>query len=329
MKIMTHSVEEFKEFHWMMDMLQNIDVGLVVLNKKNKIQLWNSFMENHSGVIANDARNKNIFYLFPEIDKVWFQHKVASVFKMKIRAFSIWEQRPYIFKFKNYRPITAITHLMYQNVSIFPMLSTAGKVDNICIIIYDVTDTATNRCALNNLNDQLKILSKTDYLTGLNNRGYWQESQEFEYKKYTRYQHTVSLVIFDIDHFKRVNDCYGHSAGDDVIQSCAQQLMTCAREQDICGRYGGEEFVVLLSETDTQGAYAFSERLRKMIQNTSIHYQQIEIKITISLGICQLNPLIKSAKQWLEEADKALYQSKKKGRNQSTQYRCSKRYDIK
>ncbi|MCW9016783.1 MAG: PAS domain-containing protein, partial [Kangiellaceae bacterium] len=100
---MSDNIEQLKEFHWMMDMLQNIDVGLIVLNQNNEIQLWNSFMENHSGMLGVNAKGQNLFKLFPDIPADWFKHKVQSVFQLKTRAFSIWEQRPYIFKFKNYR----------------------------------------------------------------------------------------------------------------------------------------------------------------------------------------------------------------------------------
>jgi len=315
---MNNNIGQLKEFHWMMDMLQNIEVGLAVLNKNNELQLWNSFMENHSGILASSVRNRNLLELFPEIDKDWFQHKVESVFQLKTRAFSTWEQRPYIFKFKNYRPITGIAEFMYQNMSIFPIVSTTGEVNNICIIIYDVTDVATNRNALKDVNIQLEKLSRTDRLTGLNNRGYWQECQEREFSHFSRYQNKSSLVIFDIDHFKKVNDTYGHQAGDEVIRQCSSTLLNCARDVDVCGRYGGEEFVVLLPETDAKSALIFSERLRKSIENILVTYEQYEIKFTVSLGICQLNDKIKSAQQWLECADQALYKSKEGGRNKSS-----------
>lgn len=311
----------------MMDMLQNIDVGLVVLNKSNEVQLWNSFMENHSGILASNVRNKDIFALFPEIEKDWFQHKVESVFQLKIRAFSIWEQRPFIFKFKNYRPITGIAEFMYQNVSIFPIVSTTGNVENICIIVYDVTDVATNRHALKEVNVQLEQLSRTDRLTGLNNRGYWQECQEREFTHFQRYQNKSSLVIFDIDHFKKVNDTYGHQAGDEVIRQCSSTLLSCARDVDICGRYGGEEFVILLSETDAKNAMIFAERLRKKIERILVNYEQYEIKFTVSLGICQLEEKIESAKNWLEGADQALYQSKESGRNKTSVFDSKKTED--
>jgi len=315
---MSNNIDQLREFHWMMDMLQNIDVGLVVLNKKNEVQLWNSFMENHSGILSSNTRNKNLFELFPEIEKDWFQHKVESVFQLKTRAFSIWEQRPYIFKFKNYRPITGVAQFMYQNISIFPIVSTTGEVDNICIIVYDVTDVATNRNALKDANSQLERLSRTDRLTGLNNRGYWQECLEDKYSHYGRYKNNLCLVIFDIDHFKKVNDTYGHQAGDEVIRKCARALSSCARDVDICGRYGGEEFVVILSEANQQEALVFSERLRRLIEKITVIYEEYEIKFTVSLGICQLSDNIESAQRWLEKSDQALYKSKESGRNRTS-----------
>lgn len=314
---MSDNIEQLKEFHWMMDMLQNIDVGLIVLNQKNEIQLWNSFMENHSGMLGVNTKGQNLFKLFPDIPADWFQHKVQSVFQLKTRAFSIWEQRPYIFKFKNYRPITGTAEFMYQNISVFPLTSTTGEVSNICIIIYDVTDVAMSNKALESANRQLEFLSRTDRLTGLNNRGYWQECQEREFSRYQRHKNNTSLLIFDIDHFKNVNDTYGHQAGDEVIRICSRTLLACAREIDICGRYGGEEFVVLMANTEAEGARIFAERLRKLIARLKVTHDGKEIGFTVSLGICQLTESVKSAQQWLERADQALYVSKENGRNQT------------
>lgn len=311
------NVEQLKEFHWMADMLQNIDAGLVVLNRQFEIQVWNSFMENHSGILAPKVKDKNLFKLFPDIPEDWFKHKVESVFELKARAFTIWEQRPYIFKFNNYRPITGTAEYMYQNISVFPLTSTTGEVSNICIIIYDVTDIAVNSLALADANQQLEHLSRTDRLTGLNNRGYWQERQEREFARFQRHQTPCSLIIFDIDHFKAVNDTYGHAAGDEVIKIVARSLLATARDIDICGRYGGEEYVVLLENTDANGALVFAERLRKLIEKLTVTYEGQEIKFTVSLGICELTLAVGSAKQWLELADQGLYQSKEGGRNQT------------
>lgn len=133
---------QLKEFYWYIDILQNVDVGLAVLDKNYTIQLWNGFMENHSGQHPNSAKDENIFKLFPEIDQDRFRSKAESVFLLKSSAFSSWEQRPYLFKFKNYRPITCTAPYMYQNTTIIPLVSTTGEVNHICIIVYDVTEEA-------------------------------------------------------------------------------------------------------------------------------------------------------------------------------------------
>lgn len=314
---MSDNIEQLREFHWMADMLQNIDTGLVVLNRNNEIQVWNAFMENHSGILSSGVKNKCLFDIFPELPADWFKHKVESVFQLKTRAFTIWEQRPYIFKFKNYRPITGNADFMYQNISVFPLVSTTGEVSNICIIVYDVTDIATNSLALAKANKQLEHLSRTDKLTGLNNRGYWEERQQQIFARFKRHQHPCSLLIFDIDHFKNINDTYGHQAGDEAIRQCAQVLLDSARDIDICGRYGGEEYVALLENTNSDGALIFAERLRKKIESLKIDYEKHSFQFTISLGICELSPQIETAQQWLELADKGLYQSKQNGRNQT------------
>jgi diguanylate cyclase (GGDEF)-like protein len=315
---MSDKIDSLREFHWMMDMLQNIDVGLVVLNRKNEIQVWNSFMENHSGLLSSKTQGCDLFKLFPNIPQKWFQNKVEAVFQLKTRAFSIWEQRPYVFKFQNYRPITGTEEYMYQNISIFPLTSSSGEVSNICIIVYDVTDIATNSLALESANQELEKLSRTDRLTGLNNRGYWQECQELQFASFKRHQRPTSLIIFDIDHFKLVNDTYGHQAGDEVIRICSRTLLACARDIDVCGRYGGEEFVVLLENTDAKGANIFSERLRKFLEKLTVTYQSDEIKFTVSIGVSELSNNIETAQQWLELADQGLYHSKENGRNQTT-----------
>lgn len=133
------------EFHWLMDILQTIDVGLVVLDKKYTIKLWNGFMENHSGLRPDQTKGKNLFNLFPEIDEAWFKKKADTVFLLNTRAFTISEQRPYLFKFSNNHPITGRAEYMYQNATIIPLNNSDGSTEHICLIIYDVTQSAMSK----------------------------------------------------------------------------------------------------------------------------------------------------------------------------------------
>lgn len=155
---MTDTSSEFAEMHWLMDVLQSIDVGLVILDRDYKIQLWNGFMENHSGLRPDQVHDKSLFDSFHDIPETWFRQKAEPVFELKTRTFTIWEQRPYLFKFKNYRPITGRASYMYQNSSIIPLESIDGAVKHICLIIYDVTDTAVNQKDLSNANKNLALL---------------------------------------------------------------------------------------------------------------------------------------------------------------------------
>jgi diguanylate cyclase len=308
----------FEDVHWLMDILQNIDVGLVVMDIDYKVVMWNSFMQNHSGKTPEDVLQRSIFKVFPELSETWFRHKAQSVFVLQNATFTTWEQRPYLFRFPHYRPITGTAEHMYQNSTIIPLIDSKGLVEQICLIIYDVTDTAINKLAQQQANSQLQSLSRTDHLTGLYNRGYWELRLIQEFKRFDRYNQASTLIMMDIDHFKKVNDKYGHTVGDDVIRQVSRAVKEQVRDLDIAGRYGGEEFGLILTGTDTQGASIFAERLRTTIEKMVVISEGQQVRFTISMGISQLNANIADHRQWIEKADAALYQSKEGGRNRFT-----------
>ena len=309
---------DINELHWLLDIVQSIDVGVVVLDRDYNVEVWNSFMENHSGVSAEQASRHSLFELFPEIDQSWFTHKVETAVMLGTRAFTIWEQRPNLVHFKSYQPITGLADEMYQNVTILPLRSATGKTDHVCLIIYDVTGVAVNKRQLESANTKLQELALRDGLTGLLNRRYWESCLEREFARHQRYDNPVSLVIFDIDHFKRVNDTYGHQTGDEVIRSVAEITSRLARETDFAGRYGGEEFVILLPGTHLEGAAQFAERLRQAVEQQVLDYQGSPLSYTISLGVATISDDMANYQILLERADKALYASKEQGRNRVT-----------
>ncbi|MPQ66603.1 MULTISPECIES: diguanylate cyclase [unclassified Pseudomonas] len=311
---------DLNEFHWLLAIVQSIDVGVVVLDRDYCVQVWNTFMENRSGVQPKDASSQSFFSLFPEVDREWFSRKVESVATLGTPAFTIWEQRPYLVRFKNYQPITGQEDFMYQNTTLLPLRSTNSTITHICLVIYDVTDVATNRHQLQAANAKLQKLSSTDRLTGLYNRGHWEESLKAAYARNQRYGNATSLVMFDIDHFKRVNDTYGHQAGDKVIEHVADVVREHVRDSDVAGRYGGEEFGVVLSDTDKAGARFFAERLRKAIEALEVVHEGQSIRFTISLGVADLSLPSISHADLIAWADQALYASKKGGRNRVTVY---------
>ncbi|MBZ0333226.1 sensor domain-containing diguanylate cyclase [Marinobacter sp. AL4B] len=317
---MAFDSEHVDPFHWLADMIETVEVGLVVLDLDFRVQAWNGFMENHSGITATQIRGQQIFNAFPDIPKAWLTRKVDSVTTLNTRAFTSWEQRPYLFKFRNSRPITGTEEFMFQNLTISPLTNSRGKVDKVCLLIYDVTEFASSKQALERANEQLAKLSMTDRLTGLLNRGTWENLVDAEFERYGRYGQATTLVMFDIDHFKSVNDTYGHLAGDDVIRHSAQVTRDSIRQSDSAGRYGGEEFGLILPETDAENARILCERIRDAIAQSTVNTIAGDIRYTISMGIAQLTGGPENYMQWMQEADKALYGAKEGGRNKVVIY---------
>ncbi len=311
---------QIDKLYSLMEILRNIDVGLVVIDQELKIQFWNDFMENHSGRLSAEVKHQAITGLFSEIPNDWFRKKVDSVFLLQNKAFMIWEQRPYLFRFDNYRPVTGGAEFMYQNVTFIPLFTADGKVTHICMIVYDVTDMAVHKQGLQKANQELAILSQTDGLTKLYNRAHWEDCLEREYKRWQRVKQRACLLMLDIDHFKSINDNYGHPVGDDVIRHLAQLIQNNAREIDVSGRYGGEEFAIILGDTSLQDAALLAERLRKAVEEAVVNSDGQSLKYTISLGIAALEVGIQSGQEWIACADKALYSSKENGRNRVSLY---------
>jgi len=303
------------EMHWKHDLLGSIEVGIVVLDKEFNVQVWNQFMENHSSIVPGMIQGKNVFEFFPEIDEEWFTRKAAPAFSLKSPVFIIWEQRPYLFHFNCNRPITSQADHMYQNITIFPLASLTGEVEQVCLVIYDVTDEAVSRLGMQSLNSQLEKISRVDDLTGLYHRRFWEEQFVMEYKRDKRSESPSALVMLDIDHFKKVNDTYGHTAGDEVIKALAGIIKKATREIDIAGRYGGDAFAIILPDTPVANVEFVAERIRRLVEKYTVVYDEINISFTISIGIAGFKHTHKDSTHWLDTADKALYQAKESGRN--------------
>lgn len=309
---------DLKEFDWMMVLLQNIDVGIIVLDRNYHVQVWNTFMENHSGIKPQTIRNKKLFEMCPEIPEDWFKRKCEAVFQLKHHSFNTWQEKPYLLKYKNYRPITNPEKYMYQNFTIFPITTSSGEAEHIAIVIYDATDVVLSKKELLKTNQALKQQSRTDQLTLLFNRGYWEFRLQQEFDRFMRYRNVSTLIMLDIDHFKKINDTYGHPAGDEVIRYLATTIEKLKRNTDIAGRYGGEEFSILLVDTNSEQAGIFAQRLLETIESSVIHFQGTPLRVTISIGLAEFSESDDNYEKILSRADEALYVSKGNGRNQFT-----------
>ena len=162
---------------------------------------------------------------------------------------------------------------------------------------------------------QTQMRAMTDSLTQLPNRGAYDLYLEKEQERFRRYGSPLSLLVCDVDKFKRINDQYGHQAGDKVLQLIAKQIKKGTRETDFLTRYGGEEFVVILPETESEAAFQVGEKIREQVANSPFHFKGVRVQITISCGIASFKKGYRS-EQVFDAADAALYQAKESGRNQ-------------
>ncbi|HEV8401384.1 MAG TPA: diguanylate cyclase [Gemmatimonadales bacterium] len=158
-------------------------------------------------------------------------------------------------------------------------------------------------------------LSRTDDLTGLNNRRAFTELAKRALEQARRYGRPLALVMFDIDHFKHVNDTYGHAAGDRVLQALAQAIRGAARDPDIAGRLGGEEFALLLPETSGPEAVTLAERLRRVVGGIGVPHDGATISFTCSFGVAARQEDVAVLDTLLNRADEALYRAKRQGRD--------------
>tara|TARA_R110001583_G_scaffold67490_8_gene192961 strand:+ start:8160 stop:9503 length:1344 start_codon:yes stop_codon:yes gene_type:complete len=166
------------------------------------------------------------------------------------------------------------------------------------------------------MKEQFKLLANTDYLTNLYNRRFFMEQGEREFSRAKRHQTPFAIISVDIDYFKKINDDFGHPAGDHVLKIVSQLLLKSIRKEDILARIGGEEFTIILPETTLENANTLAERTRECIQNEIIIYpKEIKLNVTVSMGVTLLKPEDKSFDDVLIRVDEALYEAKENGRN--------------
>ncbi len=163
--------------------------------------------------------------------------------------------------------------------------------------------------------DQVREMARRDDLTGLLNRDELEKQLSSEFDRAERYQQDMSVVFLDLDHFKAVNDQYGHQAGDDVLEITGDKLLDISRNTDIIGRYGGEEFIAVLPETDIEHAKSFADRFRNDLRNHTFHTDEGTFQLTCSIGISDYRPTDNDPETIVDRADDALYRAKNSGRD--------------
>jgi len=299
-----------------------LNTGVLVLDAEFNVVVWNRFIQVHTDKVSDEILGKTIFHAFPELPERWLTRKFAAVLQLNTPTFCSWEQRHHLFELPHTRPITTDSEFMAQNCTFLPI-----KVDSqqkyICILIEDVTDVCHYQGQLQKTLDELATMSRIDGLTQIYNRRHWQESLEQEYAKARRHDKKLSLIMLDLDYFKLLNDNYGHQCGDMVLTEVSALISALLRVEDIFGRYGGEEFAIVLPETNLSGATELAERICTKIAASSLHYNDELLEVTISLGVAQLSSNESSYEELIAHADSALYQAKAQGRNQVCNATCT------
>ncbi len=258
----------------------------------------NKFGEELLGMPRDQIIGKTVFDLFPahqakqfaEIDQEILSSQKEAVVDLKIDT------------------VSGPRYLHTRNIA---LRNNAGRVRFLLGVATDVTEEK-------HLRDELQNLASHDSLTGMLNRRVVMERLNAEVARATRYGSELSLIIFDVDHFKQVNDTYGHQAGDRVLRDLAETVGQVTRASDIVGRYGGEEFLLVLPMTDSKSAEELAERMRKRIEDILIKQMsepEYSIRITISLGVASLTAERQSSAELIHAADEALYNAKREGRN--------------
>ena len=176
-------------------------------------------------------------------------------------------------------------------------------------------EIASINAELVKLNEELKIQARFDALTGCANRRYFLEELGVEIKRAKRFESQCCLAMFDIDHFKKVNDRYGHATGDALLKHFSQTVKSCLRETDFFGRIGGEEFALLMPQTPIAGGLQLAERVRQIVEQSAIPVDGIDLRCTVSIGVAEWLRDQESGEAFLARADGALYQAKRSGRN--------------
>lgn len=287
--------------------LDIIENGILIINRDFEIVFWNKWLANHTGISKEKAQGNTLEHLFPETSFAPLKRKIKIALKVKSSTFSNSSIDKFIIPIELKKITKSIFRHMRQDVTITPLSDT-----EVGVILYDASPLLEAKALIN---DQLLLvekLAKIDYLTQCYNRKMFNALLAAEIKKSNRYSHIFSLIILDIDNFKSVNDTYGHLVGDEVLIQVAQLADSVLRKCDVFARWGGEEFCILLPETDLQGAAITADKVRHAIET---HDFGKPGRQTCSLGVAEYSHGI-SEQSLVNKADDALYHAKKHGKNQ-------------
>jgi diguanylate cyclase (GGDEF)-like protein len=285
-----------------------LNTGFVVLDREFRVVYWNRWMEIQSGLAAGRMVGAPLFDFFPSLNEPVFIRHCRTVFTFGHYCFLSQHLHRYLFPFKPVIRAGPDEEFMQQSCTIFPLRSEQKAIEYICVTVNDVSEVV-------NYQNKLLQMSKTDGLTGVFNRRYLEERLGEEFERQRRHRRPLSVAILDLDHFKRVNDTYGHQCGDQILKDLVPAVRTSLRSTDIFARYGGEEFCCVFPETGLADALSIAQRIRATVERRDFRHKEAVIRITASLGVSTVDAATPDADSLLSRADEALYRAKQTGRN--------------
>ncbi|WP_259238217.1 sensor domain-containing diguanylate cyclase [Rheinheimera pacifica] len=307
------------QLDWLLQpLLTQLNTGVLVLDAQYRVVFFNQFIARRAELDLARVQGNLLEDVFADLPIAWLKRKLDSVLHLQVPAFSSWEQRQYIVKLAHLRPLSSDSQYMAQNCSMLPLTAPDGVSRYICLLIEDATDAYVYQQQLQQSVMQLEHANRTDGLTGVYNRCYWQQQLGYEIQRAGRYQHPLSLLLFDLDKFKDLNDQYGHQGGDFVLIELSRLIDSLLRDTDLFGRYGGEEFGIILPDTGMTGALQVANRICDTVARHKMLYNQQTLKATISIGVASY--FDHSVDELIQRADTALYCAKRQGRNRAVAY---------
>lgn len=288
------------------EILDNLYDGIFFVDKEGCITYWNKGATNLTGYNSADVQGRNYCDIFKPLDKQG-KHLCENDTCPIRRVFDIstlTEVEAYICHKEG--------HLLPISIRIAPV----REVSKQYVVAVEIHSSSSPRYAMRQRLEELQELAMHDLLTGIANRRYVEINISARLEELRRYGFDFSILFIDADHFKSVNDKYGHSVGDRILKMISATVANSLRSFDIIGRWGGEEFVVLLVNTRREDLYKLADRLRRLVENSALTLDSGEtLQVTVSIGAtgAQRGDTVESL---IDRADRLMFKSKRRGRNQ-------------
>lgn len=294
------------------DLIDAMEESICFLSDTHRIFFHNTQLEEMLGIPSSEFLGQDLFEFFPEN----LRGQVEKAFETAREAGRVRLQTEMVSRIRTEPVPVLLRFVAYHD----PNQDTTGFYA-VMLDLTELSKAVETQQILTEKNRELEHLAITCPLTGIYNRRYFQLRFEEEIERAQRYKHMVSVAMLDLDHFKKVNDTYGHLVGDEVLKRVAKILRDSVRASDMVARYGGEEFVLVFPETAPAAVFPVTIRIRQRIQNCRIETASEVIKVTASIGISGYDPSgSEPAEDVVRQADEALYNAKESGRNRVLLY---------